>query len=572
MNRILATLLIACVFSLPAGAKRNEGGSKESTRNGAVTPSGSLEATTPTAIQTIPAPTYRSTSATRTEATPFAAPTTTRTYVPSTPAYRSEPFKGRSEQSPSQSQRQTTREVNPTGASSTVQDRTPITPPTTPATSVSAEPVRRESHRVTSTRERNESLAQPARTGTTPSEENHNTFRTRERKDSLREPTQPGTVQQDITPNTWTKRNSQESAVKHTTTREVRTEPTAQREIERIPRERTARTEQPQRVQITPPSRTAPRPTVKVSTPFVNNERSSTQPEPTRRVSSMQHDRPQYELNTQRHPEPVRTTYHPPDTHNYHSRHYPTHQYNTYRPVTCYSGRDAFWNAFSFALVAPFVAPLYVAQVVDPFPVRTVTTTWQSGSVAVSVSSRSTYPVYTYSPYYCSSAWGHHDGWQHSNVYYGGWRSSWYGGFSYMFNPYPVYRSYYLYEEPQTIVIQQPAQQVVYINQPVQPVAPVQGSLGIFEPQQQPVATPPPAEAKQVEAAPEPCFCACKCNRRVPCICEYACGSEFNYSPEAYTLVDFISYSESLNAELIWSSYAELDRPEATDVVAEAGN
>lgn len=573
MNRILTILLITSAFSLPAEAKRSSGGGKETTRENATPVSGTIETTTPSAIQTIPTPTYRTTPSTRAEATPFAAPTTTptyrttpstrtvatpfvaptptQTYTPSTPSYRGESFKGRAEQSPTQqpAQRQTTRSTNLSEPSATVQERTSIPAPTAPARSFSAESVRREeSHRATSTRERNESLTQPTRTDTTPQAEPRNALSTRARKET------------------------HETSRSTATTPDANPEPTPLRTVERLQRERTARTEQ-QRVQITPPSRTAPRTTVNVRSPSILNEHSSPQPAPTTRVSSTRYAPPPYALTTQRHPEPVRTTYHPPDTHNYHSRQTPTHHYNSYRPVTCYSERDAFWNAFSFAMVAPLVAPLYFAQVVDPFPVRTVTTTWNSGAVAVSVSTRSTYPVYTtYRPYYCSSAWGYHDGWHHSNVYYGGWRSSWYGGFSYMFNPYPVYRTYYLYEEPQPIVIQQPAQQVVYINQPAQQVAPAQGSIGIFDTPQQPVAAPLPAETQKVANTPAPCFCACKCNGRVPCICEYACGSEFNYSPEAYTLVDFISYSESLNAELIWSSYAELDRPEATDFVAEAGD
>jgi len=600
MNRILTILLIASTFYLPVLAKRSSRDGKEGTREASVPTSGTLGNVVPQAQPATPAPTYHATPSTRTTSVPFATPTTTRSYTPTTPSYRGEVFKGRSEQSPSQSQRQTTRVATPTGPSSTVRNGTTVPPPTTPAPSVSAESVRREEiRRVAITRERNESRTQPVHANTTPSEETRTTFRAREHKEPLREPTVAGTTpqeenrstlstrerknslrestltetgQRNPAPSGRNSRSRQESTLEPTTPRDVRVETPPQRETERFQRERTTRTEQPQRVQITPPARTPMRTTVKESSPLIVSERFPSHQEPEKRISSSRQDRPQYNLNTQRRPEPVRTTYHPPDTHNYHSRQYPTHHYNSYRPVTCYSGRDAFWNAFSFAMVAPLVAPLYIAHSFDPFPVRTVTTTWNSGNVAVSVSSHSSHPAYTYRPYYCSSTWGQHDGWQHSNVYYGGWRSSWYGGFSYMFNPYPVYRTYYLYEEPQTVVIQQPAQQVVYINQPAPQAAPAQGSVGIFEPPQQPVVAPLPAETQQVENTPAPCFCACKCNGRVPCICEYACGSEFNYSPEAYTLVDFISYSESLNAELIWSSYAELDRPEVTDFVAEAGN
>jgi hypothetical protein len=135
-----------------------------------------------------------------------------------------------------------------------------------------------------------------------------------------------------------------------------------------------------------------------------------------------------------------------------------------------------------------------------------------------------------------------------------------------------VYSSYYLYEEPQTVVIQQPAPQVVYANQPAQPVGPPQESIldtAALPPQPQPAFEPATA-AVQTPPAEENarCFCACKCNGRVPCTCEYACGSEFAYSPDEYTLKGFSSYSESLNKELIWSSYAGLDRAEPEALVA----
>jgi hypothetical protein len=224
-------------------------------------------------------------------------------------------------------------------------------------------------------------------------------------------------------------------------------------------------------------------------------------------------------------------------------------------------------------MAAPFIAPLYLATPFAPYPTRTVTTTWGNDHFSFSVSTRSTYPVYTYRPYYCTSSWYYHDGWQHSHVYYGGWRSSWYGGFSYAFNPYPVYRTYYLYEEPQTVVIQQPAPQVIIYNQPAQPVVQNQDFVTSPAPANPAPQTPATAARDEANAAAEQterCLCACKCNGKVACICEYACGSEYAYSPEAYTLGNFVSYSESLNSELIWSSYAGLDRPESTDFVAEA--
>jgi hypothetical protein len=215
------------------------------------------------------------------------------------------------------------------------------------------------------------------------------------------------------------------------------------------------------------------------------------------------------------------------------------------------------------------------------------TTAWHGGAVTVSVGG----PAYSYyRPYYCNTGYIH-DGWHYSSAYYGGWRGNWYGGFSYIFNPFPVYSSYYLYDEPQTIVVQQPAPQVVYVNQPAQPALPPQEPQVVTANQPVQPALPPqesildtatlptqpqpavePATTAQTPPAEENtrCFCACKCNGRVPCICEYACGSEFAYSPDEYTLKGFSSYAESLNRELIWSSYAGLDRAEPESLVAEA--
>jgi hypothetical protein len=656
MNRILNTLLIGCLFSLSAEARRITGGSsKESTSESSMSSGGTVVTTEPVAAPSTPSRTFRTTSSTRTASTPFdtpapsrtASPSTrtastpfttpassrtvtpsassvstpfttpapsrtvtpsapaastpfttpapSRTYTPSTPAYRGESFRGASEERQPQQQpeRQATRFVRQSTPSSTIQQTTPA-PAEAQTPSASVAPARREEgHRtstptrepqpeairtendaaprgrnitVISSREPKNSTLEPPRTDTSTRAGNITVLSSRERKDTTREgtssePTQPGRG-----PNISIKRNRTDSPTAPAPRTELISEPTPQRTVERPQRERPTRVEQPQSVQITPPSRTSSRTTERESPSATRN--------PVERAAAYsRHERPSRELNTYRRPEQPRPTYHhPPDTHNYHSYHYQPHYYPQ-RPVTCYSGRDAFWAAFSFTLAAPFVAPLYVAHVADPFPVRTVTTTWHSGNVAVSVSSHSTYPVYTYRPYYCSSSWYHHDGWQHSYAYYGGWKCNWYGGFSYMFNPTPVYRTYYLYEEPQTIVVQQPAQQVVIYNQPPQPAVQNQDFLATTAPSTP--QTPPPVQVAAGEdpAAttnePERCFCACKCNRRVPCICEYACGSEFNYTPDAYTLGGFVSYAESLNAELIWSSYAELDRPEATDYVAE---
>ena len=348
----------------------------------------------------------------------------------------------------------------------------------------------------------------------------------------------------------------------------------------------TQRAEQPRKVQITPP-RTDRRVTEKSSSPFIFSEKTPSrrerQEEPSRStLSQAKHPAAPLRPSQQSHSrtygnDPYRTSYsshakeysrppmYPQNYNSYYAHHYPSHSKQHYRPATYYSSSQAFWTAFGLTLGASFFAPVYMGPVF--YPSASYVTTWHGGYASVSIAA----PVYnTYRPYYCNTG-TIHDGWHYSSAYYGGWRNNWYGGFSYSFNPMPVYRTYYLYEEPQTVVIQQPEQQVVYANPPAQQVATVSEST--------PATTPPPPPiletltvAKQSsETAPEPrCFCACRCNGRVPCICEYACGSEFAYYPEEYTLKGFTSYSKSLNPELIWSSYAGLDRIEPEALVVEA--
>ena len=363
----------------------------------------------------------------------------------------------------------------------------------------------------------------------------------------------------------------------------------------------TQRHEQTRSVQITPP-RTDRRTTEKAHSPFIFEGKTTSRQEREREatrapimgtspISQSQHQAvslrsPQHADSRTREPDQYRTasaplpvpvasrypTRYPTYNNTYYAHHYPSHTDHHYRPVTSYNRSSSFWQAFGFTIGASLLAPLYIAPVV--YPVRTsYGTTWYGSPVVVSVSTRRYYPTYAYRPYYCNTGYIH-DGFHYSSAYYGGWRGSWYGGFSYIFNPTPVYSSYYLYDEPQTIVVQQPAPQVVTVNQPAQPVGPPQESiLDAAPPTTQPQpALEPAAEAVAAQTPPVDenahCFCACKCNGRVPCICEYACGSEFAYSPDEYTLKGFSSYAESLNAELIWSSYAGLDRAEPESLVA----
>lgn len=363
----------------------------------------------------------------------------------------------------------------------------------------------------------------------------------------------------------------------------------------------TQRHEQPRTVQITPP-RTDSRITEKKHSPFIFDGKTSTRHERegqatrapvmgTLPISQAQHQAVSLRSSQRtdsrtREPEHTREatpshssvvasrppTHYPTYNNTYYSHHYPSHTEQHYRPVTSYNRSASFWQAFGFTISASLFTPFYIAPVI--YPSRSYYT-WYGSPVVVSVSSRSHYPSYAYRPYYCNTGYIH-DGFHYSSAYYGGWRGNWYGGFSYIFNPTPVYSSYYLYNEPQTIVVQQPAPEVVTVNPPAQPAAPPQESILDTAPlttQPQP-ALEPAAEAVATQTPPADknahCFCACKCNGRVPCTCEYACGSEFAYLPDEYTLKGFSSYSESLNKELIWSSYAGLDRAEPEALVVGA--
>ncbi len=200
-------------------------------------------------------------------------------------------------------------------------------------------------------------------------------------------------------------------------------------------------------------------------------------------------------------------------------------------------------------------------------------------------------PVYA-TPYYDSWVCG---GWGFSSLYYSGWRSGWYGGISYIYNPWPVYRTAYFYEpapvvtRTETVYVTQPAAQttVVYEEPQTYATAPAAQNTVIYEDPQTyaaaPDATaaplpPPVPEAAAVEpdnrtlwdAAPAVaqvettaigCFCPCRCNGRRPCICDYPCGAEYAITREEFDLsLNFASYTDTLDPEAIWVSYAGLDR------------
>ena len=218
-------------------------------------------------------------------------------------------------------------------------------------------------------------------------------------------------------------------------------------------------------------------------------------------------------------------------------------------------------------------------------------------------------PVYA-TPYYDSWVCG---GWGFSSLYYSGWRSGWYGGVSYIYNPWPAYRTAYFYEPApvvtETVYVTQPATQttVIYEEPQTYATAPATQTTVVYEEQPQTYAVAPAASPNvSLQSAPasttapvlplpvpaavpaataptgEPdnhtlwdaapavarvditaigCFCPCRCNGKRPCICAYPCGAEYTIAREEFDLsLNFVSYTDTLDPEAIWVSYAGLDR------------
>ncbi len=199
---------------------------------------------------------------------------------------------------------------------------------------------------------------------------------------------------------------------------------------------------------------------------------------------------------------------------------------------------------------------------------------WSNGHTAFSFGSY--WPTYYSTRYYDS--W-HCGGWGYSNLYYDGCRDGWYGGISYIYNPWPVYRTYYY--EPAPVVVYEPAPvvtrtEIVYTTQPATTSYVIESPAPPTYTATSPATAPQivqsaPAPTQIVQAAPavpgtempasERCFCQCHCNRQRPCTCDYPCGAEFADIGEAFNLsYVYESYAESLDPETIWSSYAGLDR------------
>lgn len=244
-----------------------------------------------------------------------------------------------------------------------------------------------------------------------------------------------------------------------------------------------------------------------------------------------------------------------PDSRDFH--HGSRHDFHSYRPAP-YAYRPYYHRSF---------APVWYGPVVYPAS-SFFGLSWSSGSFGISVAAYSS-PAYCYSRtrYYDSWSCG---GWGYSSVYYGGWRNNWYGGFSYVYNPWPVYRTYYLYDPPPVVT----STEIVYVTPPATTTFVVQNPAAAPAVQQLAASPAPPLQpqtawdaapaAERVETAAERCFCACRCNGQRACTCEYPCGSEYAVVDEQFDLsLAYRSYAESLSPEMIWSSYAGLDRQDS---------
>lgn len=253
------------------------------------------------------------------------------------------------------------------------------------------------------------------------------------------------------------------------------------------------------------------------------------------------------------------TLYRAPDRSAYAPRPQPHHAQPVY-PAPVHRHRPTYsFDPRTFTYQHHAFTPVWYSQSV--YPASGFGFSWSSRSLGLSFYSHT--PTYAYTRYY--NSW-HCGGLGYSSVYYGGWRSGWYGGFSYVYNPWPVYRTYYLHD-PYPVVTRT---ETVYITQPATTTYIVQEQA----PSVTTAVTQPPSLAATIpQERAEPsdgCFCACHCNNRQACTCDYPCGAEQAVVPEAFSLsLSYVSYAVTLNPETIWASYAGLDRWDSDVTVTE---
>lgn len=199
----------------------------------------------------------------------------------------------------------------------------------------------------------------------------------------------------------------------------------------------------------------------------------------------------------------------------------------------------------------PYYYPHYYAH---PYSGFGFGLSWSSGSFGLSLFS-SYSPVYS-TVYYDS--W-HCGGWGYSRLYHGGWRSGWYSGISYIYNPWPVYSACYLYDPAPTVI----STETVYVNQPSEVTYVTSATAASDAPYSAPVNTEP-AVAPQATAYTEtPATRTPLDSDNQPGFGEYLYDMEYDYQPEDFDLSqNFVSYTESLDPETIWLSYAGLDQSE----------
>jgi hypothetical protein len=203
--------------------------------------------------------------------------------------------------------------------------------------------------------------------------------------------------------------------------------------------------------------------------------------------------------------------------------------------------RHTYSSSFSFsASFGPsWYAPTYY------YPSSGFYASWSGRRWGIGVSFWPHTPVY-YTPYYDTWAYG---GWGYTRVYSGGWQYGWYGGASYFYDPWPVYRTVYLDPPTETVVyVTQPATTtVIYEQAPAAPAA-VSQTAPIL-----PSAVPPDGAAAGTQGWDDMFF-------------------DDMFPPIESVSVDleFASYAETLDRADIWVSYAGLDRlsPYAADFYA----
>lgn len=235
-----------------------------------------------------------------------------------------------------------------------------------------------------------------------------------------------------------------------------------------------------------------------------------------------------------------------PYIHNRHHHHRPRRSH-WFDPWSFSYRHHAFAPLWSYRpYYHPYYYPHYYA-----YPSSGFGLSWSSGSFGLS--------LFSYAPSYSTvyyDSW-HCGGWGYSRLYRGGWRSGWYGGISYIYNPWPVYSTCYFYEPAPTVI----STETVYVTQPAE-VTYVTGQTAAPDSLYSAPASTEAEAAPQYSASAETLSMrtSLDCAGQPPDFDEYLYEAEYDYQPEDFDLsLDHVSYAESLDPETIWLSYAGLD-------------